>query len=258
VINRTLVTDGSPKANNELSGPVVTAFLLKWLALMPNRRLTYRAVIVPETIGSIAFLSKRLEHLKQNVIAGYNVTCVGDEKNYSFLPSRNGLTLADKVARHVLYHMIGKYREYRFLDRGSDERQYCSPGVDLPVASIMRSKYGEYPEYHTSLDNFDLVTAEGLGGSLDILTKCIEVLEFNPRPRMTVLCEPQLGKRNLYPTISLKGSAAETRDMMNLIAYSDGRVDLLTIAETIGIPVWELQKICKKLVNSGIMICEPS
>ena len=162
-------------------------------------------------------------------------------------------SLSDRIALHVLGHMHPDFLHYTYLERGSDERQYCSPGVDLPVASIMRSKYGMYPEYHTSLDNLTLVTPTGLQGAYMVLQKCMECIEFNEYPKTTTLCEPQLGKYNLYPTLSTKQSGIDVRTMMNLIAYSDGRHSLLDIANKINIPIWDLVKIIDTLKQHGII-----
>lgn len=240
-------------ANNELSGPVVTAALAQWLMDLPDRKYSYRIVFLPETIGSIVYLSRHLDHLKKHVVAGFNITCIGDDRCYSYLPSRAGKSLSDYAALHVLKHLSPNFKQYSYLDRGSDERQYCSPGIDLPIASIMRSKYHEYPEYHTSLDDLSLVTPSGLQGGFDALSKTISAIEFNPRPLVTVLCEPQLGKRGLYPTLSTKQSTHSIKAMMNLIAYSDGVMTLLEIAETIGEPIWEIASIFRTLKAEGLL-----
>jgi len=175
-------------ANNEISGPVVSAFIAKWVQNQPKLRYSYRFVYIPETIGSIAYIKINFENLKK-IFAGFNLSCLGDERCYSFLPSRKGNTLSDITAKHILKWIDKNYKTYTWLDRGSDERQYCAPGVDMPIASIMRSKYGEYPEYHTSLDNLEsVVTANGLEGSFHVVTKIIEAIEQNCYLRAVNFC----------------------------------------------------------------------
>lgn len=239
-------------ANNELSGPVVSTFLARMLA-NADLRYSYRFVFVPETIGSITYLSKNLSHLKKNVVAGFNVSCIGDDRAYSYLASREGNTLSDRAAIHALKYHAPDFLRYSFLERGSDERQYCAPGVDLPVCSIMRSKYGVYSEYHTSLDDLTLVTPSGLAGGLTALARAIDVLENNAVWRTKVLGEPQLGKRGLYPTLSTVGSAEHVANMMNLLAYADGSRDLIDLAELIGADSLECAKILATLESHALV-----
>jgi aminopeptidase-like protein len=241
-------------ANNELSGPSVTTYLAKWLSSRSGNRLTYRILFIPETIGSIAYISQNLEELQSRVIAGFNITCIGDDRNYSYLPSRNGETLSDKVAVHVLTYLTSSFKKYPWAMRGSDERQYCAPGVDLPIASIMRTRYGDYPEYHTSLDNLiDVVTPNGLEGGFTALKCSIEAIEANSYPLVKVLCEPQLGKRGLYPNVSTKTSGHEIRLLMNVITWSDGKTSLIEIADLCKVAVWDLYPIVETLVKNDLI-----
>lgn len=241
-------------ANNELSGPCVATYLAKDILDRKENYYTYRFVFVPETIGSIAYLSQHLETLKRNVVAGFNVSCIGDNRAYSYLPSRKGDTLSDQAAQHVLKHMDANYVRYTWNDRGSDERQYCAPGIDLPIASIMRTKFGKYPEYHTSLDDLEnVVTPGGLEGGYIALQAAISAIENNVFPKVKVLGEPQLGRRGLYPTLSSKGHCEDVRLMMNLITWSDGTKSLMDIAELCGVPVWELYELLDLLYGHEII-----
>lgn len=224
-------------ANNELSGPCVATFLAQWVSSLPHRKYSYRFVFIPEMIGSAAYLEYNHEHLKQHVVAGFNLTCVGDERQWSFLPSRLGGTYADKVALYALKASGVDVVHYHWNDRGSDESMYCAPGIDLPMVSVMRTKYGVYPEYHTSLDTIGgVVTAKGLMDSLEMHQLILSIIEHNCIPVSMVLGEPQLGPRGLYPMTSVKGSTASVKDMLNLISYADGHHTLLDIAELCGKP----------------------
>lgn len=239
--------------NNELSGPCVLTGIANFL-LKKQNYYTYRFVLIPETIGSIVYLSKNLKSLKKNVIGGYNISCVGDERSWGLVPSRYGNNLSDRIAEYNLKKYYPDFIKYSWLDRGSDERQYCSPGVDLPISSITRSKFGEYAEYHTSLDNFDVVTEKGLSDSLSLYLKCIDVFEKNRfYPKIKVLCEPQLGKRGLYPNISTKESGKIVENMMNFISYCDGSNSILEISEICGIPFEESFGYYMKMKENGLM-----
>jgi len=239
--------------NNEISGIVVTCALTQWLRNLENRRFTYRILFLPETIGSIVYLSLHSQWMKEKTIAGFVITCVGDDNSYSFMPSRRGKSIADRVAKYALDNYVDKYISYSFLDRGSDERQYNSPLIDLPVVSIMRSKYGTYPEYHTSLDDMSYISQVGLDGSFRIIKKCLSIFEINEKYLVTIECEPQLGKIGLYPSLSTKNSGFEVKAMMDLLAYADGELDLLGIATIIGVDVIECSRIANMLEQYGLL-----
>ena len=210
-------------------------------------------MFIPETIGALVYLSRNIDCMKRNIVAGYNLTCLGDERSYSFLPSRAGETLSDRAALCVLREKHPDFIQYSFLDRGSDERQYCSPGVDLPVASVMRSKYREYPEYHTSLDNLEFVKPHGLAGGFAVLRDCIDLIEGNLFYRVTCIGEPQLGRRGLYPIIRSRESQRETAEFLNFLAYADGTSDLIDISNTIEVPPWKLYPIVRRLEAEGLI-----
>ncbi|OGG80056.1 aminopeptidase [Candidatus Kaiserbacteria bacterium RIFCSPLOWO2_01_FULL_54_13] len=238
-------------ANNELSGPVVLTELAKFIMRNP-RRYTYRIIFIPETIGALAYLSRHAREMQKNTIAGFTITCVGDNRMYSYIPSRHGNTLADKVARRVLRRLHPKFKEWSFLDRGSDERQYCSMPFDLPVVSIMRTKYGTYPEYHTSLDDFRVVTPTGLEGAYRVYKACIEHLEQTRRYRAIIPGEPQLGKRHLYST---KGKSIDrrTKTYFDILAYADGTNDVEDLSKLIKVRAAEVYGAIKVLLNAKLL-----
>jgi len=241
-------------ANNELSGPAVLTYIAKWIMSLERRRYTYRFVINPETIGSITYLSKNFAVLKENVIAGFVLSCVGDDRTYSYISSRYGNTLADKALKTVLNSHYPQYQSYSFLKRGSDERQYNAPGIDLPVCGFCRSKYDTYPEYHTSKDNMELISPDGLYGAYCVMQKMITLFELNHKYKIKCLCEPQLGKRGLYPTVSKKGNYGNTLVMRDLIAYADGTNDLFDIINIINQPVEMVEKVVRTLLDEGSLL----
>jgi len=243
-------------ANNELSGLLVSIALAKYFFTKKNKK-TIRFIFTSETIGAIAYIQKNLELLKRNVVGGYVLTCIGDEKNYSLLTTKYKNTNSDFAAIQAFKKYNIKYKTYSFLNRGSDERQYNSPGVDLPIASILRTKYGEYPEYHTSLDDFKLVTKKGLNGGFKIAKESILNIMNYIIPQNTVLCEPQLQKRNLYESLSTKKISKKknnSRQILNFLQYADGKNNLETIGSLIKLKIKETLKLYKILKNKKLII----
>lgn len=231
-------------ANNELSGPVVATFLAKWLLELKERKYNYRFVFTPETIGSIVYLSKHLKHLQKHTKAGFILSCIGDDNAYSLIHTPSENTLADKVALHTLKDK-NNFKEFSFLDRGSDERQYCSPLVNLPVVCVCRTRFGDYKEYHTSKDNLSFISEEGLQGGLKAIQETIMNLEVNEIYQNTVFCEPNLGKRDLYIDHCKREGRVE--NILSFLAYCDGKNDVLDIASKLNIQAYELKDLIEKL-----------
>lgn len=241
-------------ANNELSGPCVSIYLAKKIMEMKHK-YTYRFVYIPETIGAITYLSKNYKKMKENMIAGYNLSCLGDDITYTCVDTKYGNTLSDKVANCLLKDRFPNYNHYSFLKRGSDERQYNMPGIDLPVCGIYRSKSNEYAEYHTSLDNMEFVKNSALQDSYEFLLDVVSVIESNKVYVTKCLCEPQLGKRGLYPKTSTRGSSKSSGafKMIDFLAYADGHNDLLDISCLIDLPVLKTKEIAEQLLENGLI-----
>ena len=160
---------------------------------------------------------------------------------------------ADKASLLALQDLGIDFIQYEFLDRGSDERQWCWPTIDLPISSLMRSKYGTFPEYHTSLDDLSFVTPNGLLGGLRLLARAVEVLETNFRPRATTLGEPQLGRRGLYPSLGAGLGGPPPRGLLDILTFADGQSDLIDIAEQVGRPWRDVVSTCAILEDLGLL-----
>ena len=236
-------------ANDNLSGILVSLNLINYFNKIKKLNKSIRFVFLPETIGAIAYLNKKIKELKKNVIGGFNLTCLGDENNYSFIPSKYNNSPSDFAITEVYKKLGIKARKYSFLDRGSDERQYNSPGIELPITTIFRSKFGNFKEYHTSLDNFSFITSKGLRESFNILKKAIIILMKKKYPITTTTCEPFMSKRNLYPTISKKDNSYASENMLNFLQYSDGRNDLKKISKLIKLSLKETISCSRNLLK---------
>ena len=242
-------------ANNELSGPLVLAFIYKELKKKKNRRYTYRLLFLPETIGSICYLSMHGNKLKEKIAAGYVLTCIGDSGKFTYKKSRRGNSLADRAAELVLDQTEKDFILEDFFPTGSDERQYCSPGFNLPVGSLMRTRYGKYKEYHTSADNKDIISFEAMEKSVQKYIEIINLIENNfIYENKLPFCEPQLGKRDLYPTL---GSQKDTTDYVNAMMWilnlADRSNDMIEIARRSKIHYNTLIRAAEKLSEKGLI-----
>jgi len=240
-------------ANDNVSGMVVLAALAQHL-LQERRRYTYRIIFVPETIGSLAYMARNLKHLRKRVVAGYVLSNCGDDREYSYVATRQPFSLSDRAIEAAYDHLgIRTPKVYSFCDRGSDERQFNAPGADLPIGAVCRSKFGAYPEYHTSADNLDFISQTGLEGTLDLMKSTIDIIEANRRYKATCIGEPMMSKRELYPGVSTSSSGLEVRTMMNLLAYADGMNDLINIGHFTRTGPMAYAALAPMLIEHGLL-----
>jgi len=242
-------------ANNELSGPLVLSFLYKKIASLRKRKYTYRFLILPETIGSICYLSDHHVTLKKNVIAGYVVTCIGDRGKFHYKTSRQLDALPDRAAKVVLRD-FGEHKILPFFPHhGSDERQYCSPGINLPIGSLMRSVYAQYREYHTSLDDKQFISFDAMNESIEAYWQIVKCLEANVIWRGTVMNgEPQLGRRQLYSLLgSTTGNQGKMAALMWFLNLADGTNDLIDISNRSGCSIGLMREMAEDLEKAGLI-----
>ena len=244
-------------ANNELSGPAVSIYLSKWLS-SKKTNYSYRFIFIPETIGSINYIKKNFKNLKQNVICIFNLTCVGDNYKTSFMPSKYGNTFADRVAIKTLKKKGIKFTKYSWLERGSDERQYMSALVNIPTVSVMSSKYREYKEYHTSDDNLNFISSEGLNKNLSIHKEIVNQIEKLEFPITKIICEPNLSKRNLYPSssnVSKNNSKLKKlgKNINNFLSFADGTNSIEDISTLINLDLKKTKQINNLLKKKKII-----
>ncbi|CAA7619133.1 conserved hypothetical protein [Candidatus Terasakiella magnetica] len=246
-------------ANNELSGPLTLAFLYGALAALPRRRMTYRFVLGPENIGSIAYLSRHGEAFARTLKAGYVLSNIGDDRPLSLKRSQRGDTLAERAALQAFADNAILHRVFDFDPRGADERNYCSPGYDFPVCALMRSYFSESEVYHTSDDTLDFISAEAI---LAAVTACLEicrVIEANQVWRSTApYGEPFYTRHNLAPTLSTPGLSADQQLLARrwLMNQANGQRDLLDIARRSRLPVALLAEQAGVLAEAGLLVAE--
>ena len=243
-------------ANDNLSGLSVATFLAEFLASQ-DHRLSYRFLFIPGTIGAITWLARNRDHVER-IRHGLVLTCIGDSGGFHYKKSRRGDAEIDRAAAHVLKHQGDSQEILEFSPYGYDERQYCSPGFNLPVGCLMRSVWGSFPEYHTSADNLDFVQPGQLAGSLRACAAIVDVLENNGRYcNQNPYCEPQLGRRNLYRFTGGESIGVEISARLWVLNLSDGRHSLLDIAERSGLPFSTIRDAAELLDKEGLLAPAP-
>ena len=239
-------------ANDNISGLVVATFLARLLSAK-ERRYSYRFLFIPGTIGAITWLSRNREAAGR-IRHGLVLTSIGDKGPFHYKKSRRENAEVDRAAEHILRHATPTATILPFAPVGYDERQYCSPGFNLPVGCLMRSVWGTFPEYHTSADNLDFIGPESLAESLQVCASIFDLLENNRSyQNLSPFCEPQLGRRGLYHSTGGTSPEAEINARLWVLNMSDGRHSLLDIAERSGLPFAVLNEAAQLLLQSGLL-----
>jgi aminopeptidase-like protein len=239
-------------ANDNLSGIAALTWLGQWLA-QRDRRFTYRLLFIPGTIGSLTWLSRN-EGIVSRIVHGLTIAGVGDPGHVTYKRSRRGDALIDRTVRAVLRDRGEPFAVQDFSPYGYDERQFGSPGFNLPVGCVMRTPHNTYPEYHTSADNLDFVSPDALAGTVDLLATVVDALEADRRYlNRSPKGEPQLGKRGLYPSIGGPTAQAEQMAMLWVLSGSDGSASLLDIAERSGMPMAALHEAATRLSQTDLL-----
>jgi aminopeptidase-like protein len=240
--------------NDNLSGVVLATFLAKALAAAPSLRYSYRFLFIPGTIGAITWLAHN-EDKVDRIKAGLVLTCVGDGGGFTYKRSRRGDAEVDRAMAYALAASDQPYEVQDFSPYGYDERQFCSPGFNLPVGSLNRTPYSRFPEYHTSADNLDFVRPEHLAGSYELTLAALRLLEGNRTyVNLNPKCEPQLGKRGLYGSLGGGKSVAESQlAMLWVLNLSDGEHSLLDVAERAALPFALVAEVAATLEDAGLL-----
>jgi len=242
-------------ANNELSGPLTLAFLYREIKKIKNRKFTYRFVIAPETIGAICYLNQNKKQLLNRVKAGYVFTCCGDSGPITFKKTREEESLTNKITEHTLNQLSNGFRMVPFDPLGSDERQYGSPGFNLPVGVLMRTPFSQFKEYHTSYDNKELMDFKMMKDLIHFCTNMVKAYELNDKyVNQIKYGEPFLRKRDMFEDLSTKLSHSELIKMrLRLLNYLDGTNELIDICEKYGYSIMDTETEINQLLEQGLI-----
>jgi len=235
-------------ANNELSGPLVVSALPK---VLKSSKYTIRLLLIPETIGAVAYIKMNYKHLKRNLIAGFNLTCVGDKGPFTLISSKEENTYADKIAFRVL-KKTNKFKKMPFLKRGSNERQFGCQNLGLPFVTICRTRFKDYKQYHTSEDNLKIISEKNLRFSLSNIAKIIDEIQKNTIFCKNNICEPFFTKYKLMRTIRNKFSKFEKK-ISDISAFVDRNYDIEELSVKTGISYKETEKLCLLLKRKNIL-----